>query len=204
MCCRTCRGALAVIENKLDDPNKALVKLRMKYSRVLRPRFLYACSANKMLFYDMAWRGVDAGEFKPVNAFLSLEEMKQKIQQEQRRSKGDKVAIDTAIAGGYDQAAVKERYYQLECIKTLIEAYRSGKQKMLVHNFTPQQIIVLRKIKDVFIVNLSSKGVIDLDAIFANPIYSRLIGRFDEVNQQFDGRLKEVIEEMRGSFKLAA
>ena len=45
--------------------------------------------------------------------------------------------------------------------------------------------------------------MIDLDAIFANPIYSRLIGRFEEVNQQFDGRLKEVIEEMRGSFKLA-
>ncbi len=127
---------LAVIENKLDDPNKALIKLRLKYSRVLRPRFLYASSADKILFYDMAWRGMDAGEFKRVNVFLSLEEMKQKIQQEQRRSQGEKIAIDTAIAGGYDPAAGKERYYQLECIKTLIEAYRTGKQKMLVHMAT--------------------------------------------------------------------
>lgn len=75
---------------------------------------------------------------------------------------------------------------------------------LVLYNFTPQQVAVLRKIKDVFVANISSRGVIDLDAIFANPIYSRLIGRFDEVNQQFDGRLKEVIEDMRGSFKLAA
>lgn len=127
---------LAVIENKLDDPNKALTKLRLKYSRVLRPRFLYACSAGKMLLYDMAWRGVDAGEFKPVNCFLSLEEMKQKIQQEQRRNQEDKIVIDTTIAGGYDSAAGKERYYQFDCIKTLIEGYRAGKQKMLVHMAT--------------------------------------------------------------------
>jgi hypothetical protein len=72
-----------------------------------------------------------------------------------------------------------------------------------MYNFSSQQVTVLRRIKDVFIANLSSRGVIDLDTIFANPIYSRLIGRFEEVNQQFDGRLKEVIEEMRGSFKLA-
>lgn len=128
--------ALAVIENKLDDPNKALPKLRLKYSRVLRPRFLYACSADKILFYDLAWRGVDAGEFRPVNGFLSLEEMKLKIQQEERRNREEKIVIDTAIAGGYDPAAGKERYYQLDCITTLIDAYRSGKQKMLVHMAT--------------------------------------------------------------------
>lgn len=127
---------MAVIENKLDDPKKALPKLRLKYSRVLRPRFLYACSADKMLFYDMAWKGMDAGEFKPVNSFLSLEEMKQKIQQEQRRAREEKIVIDTAIAGGYDPAAGKERYYQLDCINVLIDAYRTGKQKMLVHMAT--------------------------------------------------------------------
>ena len=37
---------LAVMENKLDDPQKALPKLRLKYSRVLRPHFLYACAAS--------------------------------------------------------------------------------------------------------------------------------------------------------------
>lgn len=127
---------LAVIENKLDDPNKALPKLRLKYSRVLRPRFLYACSADKILFYDLAWRGVDSGEFRVVNSFLSLEEMKLKIQQEERRSREEKIAIDTTIAGGYDPSAGRERYYQLDCIQALIEGYRSGKQKMLVHMAT--------------------------------------------------------------------
>lgn len=127
---------LAVIENKLDDATKALPKLRLKYSRVLRPRFLYACTADKILFYDMAWRGMDAGEFKPVNSFLSLAEMKQKIHQEQRRSREEKIVIDTAIAGGYDQAAGKDRYYQLDCIRTLIAAFREGRQKMLVHMAT--------------------------------------------------------------------
>lgn len=38
--------ALAVIENKLDDPQKALPKLRLKYSRLLKPCFLYACAAR--------------------------------------------------------------------------------------------------------------------------------------------------------------
>ena len=128
--------ALAVIENKLDDPNKALPKLRLKYSRVLRPRFLYACSIDKMLFYDTAWKGVDAGEFRPVTSFLSLEDMKIKIQQELRRNQDEHIVIDTAIAGGYDASAGKERYYQLDCIKTLIQGYRSGKQKMLVHMAT--------------------------------------------------------------------
>ena len=63
---------LAVIEDKLDDPKKALPKLRLKYSRILKPRYLYACAQDKMLFYDMTWRGVDAGEFRRVNTFMSL------------------------------------------------------------------------------------------------------------------------------------
>ena len=56
---------IAVIENKLEDPKKALPKLRLKYSRVLKPRFLYACAQAptgdglRVLFYDLSWRGVD-------------------------------------------------------------------------------------------------------------------------------------------------
>ncbi len=38
---------LAVIENKLEDPKKALPKLRLKYSRILKPRFLYACAKGQ-------------------------------------------------------------------------------------------------------------------------------------------------------------
>jgi len=63
---------LAVFENKLDDPKKGLPKLRLLYSHVLRPRYLYACSAERTLFYDMAWTGLEAGEFRLVNSFLSL------------------------------------------------------------------------------------------------------------------------------------
>ncbi len=90
----------------------------------------------KILYYDMAWRGVDAGEFRPVSNFLPLEEMKQKIEQERQRTREQEISIDTTIAGGYDPAAGKERYYQLDCIRTLLDAIRSGKMKMLVHMAT--------------------------------------------------------------------
>ena len=56
---------IAVIENKLEQKNekKAIAKLRLLYAQILKPRFLYACSKERILFYDMAWRGLDAGEF---------------------------------------------------------------------------------------------------------------------------------------------
>ena len=69
---------IAVIENKLDDPKKAIAKLRIKYSTVLHPRFLYACALGSdgksldILYYDMMWRGVDAGEFRKIGNFMSL------------------------------------------------------------------------------------------------------------------------------------
>lgn len=73
-----------------------------------------------------------------------------------------------------------------------------------LYNFNAEQVQVLQRIKDVFIANLSSKGKVDVDAIFANPIYSRLIGQFDEVNVKFEGRLKEIVAEMEKQFKVAA
>jgi len=127
---------IAVFENKLDDPKKALPKLRLLYSQILRPRFLYACSAERNLFYDMAWIGLEAGEFRPVNTFLSLEDMRVRIAQEQKRKQEREIVIDTTIAGGYDPAAGKERYYQLECIQTLLKGHKKGKDKMLVHMAT--------------------------------------------------------------------
>jgi type I site-specific restriction endonuclease len=128
--------ALAVIENKLDDPKKALPKLRLKYSRILKPRYLYACSQDKKLFYDMSWRGVDAGEFRPVNSFMSLDQMKAGIARQQEIAREREIVIDTNIAGGYDAAAGKDRYYQTECIRALIDGYRNGKMKMLAHMAT--------------------------------------------------------------------
>jgi type I site-specific restriction endonuclease len=127
---------VAVFENKLDDPKKALPKLRLLYSQILRPRFLYACSADRNLFYDMAWIGLEAGEFRPVNSFLSLEDMRVRVTQEQKRRQEREITIDKTIAGGYDPAAGKDRYYQFDCIQALLRGLREGRDKMLTHMAT--------------------------------------------------------------------
>ena len=127
---------LAVIENNLDKENKDLLKLRTIVTQLLKPRFLYACSTERILFYDNAWRGLDAGEFKQVTTFMSLEEMKLKIEQQKKIASNKEITIDTTIAGGYDPIVGKERYYQLQCIRTIIENYKAGKQKMLIHMAT--------------------------------------------------------------------
>ena len=122
---------LAVIENNLDRENKDLLKLRTVITQLLKPRFLYACSAERILFYDNAWRGLDAGEFKQVTTFMTLEEMKLKVEQQKKISSSKEISIDTTIAGGFDPTVGKERYYQLACIRKIIENYKAGKQKML-------------------------------------------------------------------------
>lgn len=127
---------LAVIENNLDKENKDLLKLRTIVTHLLKPRFLYACSAERILFYDNEWRGLEAGEFRSVNCFMTLEEMKLKIQQQKQINTNREITIDITIAGGYDPDVGKERYYQFQCIRTLVENYKSGKQKMLVHMAT--------------------------------------------------------------------
>jgi type I restriction enzyme, R subunit len=127
---------LAVIENNLDKENKDLLKLRTVVTHLLKPRFLYACSAQRILFYDNAWKGLDAGEFKQVTSFMSLEEMKLKIEQQKKIASNKEITIDTTIAGGFDPSIGKDRYYQLQCIRTIIENYKAGKQKMLIHMAT--------------------------------------------------------------------
>lgn len=127
---------LAVIENNLDKENKDLLKLRTIISQMLKPRFLYACSAERILFYDTSWKGLEAGDFKQVSNFMSLEEMKLKIEQQKKIASNKEITIDTTIAGGFDPTVGKERYYQLQCIRTIIDNYKAGKQKMLVHMAT--------------------------------------------------------------------
>lgn len=127
---------IAVIENNLDKQNKDLLKLRTVITQLLKPRFLYACSSERILFYDNAWKGLEAGEFKQVTSFMSLEEMKLKMEQQKKIASTKEISIDTTIAGGYDPGIGKERTYQLDCIKTIIDNYKSGKQKMLIHMAT--------------------------------------------------------------------
>ncbi len=127
---------LAVFENKFEDEKKALTKLRALYATVLKPRFLYACSPERTLFYDTEWKGLDAGEFRQVNSFMSLEEMRLKIEQAKKINLNREVLIDKTIAGGINPSSGKEAYYQVECIEILLRKYKEGKQKMLVHMAT--------------------------------------------------------------------
>lgn len=127
---------LAVFENKFEDEKKALTKLRTLYATVLKPRFLYACSPERILFYDTQWKGLDAGDFKQVNGFMSLEEMLLKIEQSKKINLDREVLIDKNIAGGVNPSCGKETYFQIECIEALLHKYKEGKQKMLVHMAT--------------------------------------------------------------------
>ncbi len=128
-------NVVAVVENKLEDEKKALQKLRILYAGILKPSFLYACSKERILFLDTNWKGEDA-EFKNVNSFMALDEMKLKIEQLNKFVELKPIQIDKTIAGGYDPAAGKDRYFQTECIETLITNFRNSKQKMLVHMAT--------------------------------------------------------------------
>lgn len=127
---------VAIFENKFEDEKKALAKLRTLYAEVLKPRFLYACSPERILFYDTEWKGLEAGEFRQVNSLMTLEEMQLKIEQARKINLDRKVTVDKGIAGGLNPSCGKEMYFQLECINTLIQKYKEGKQKMLVHMAT--------------------------------------------------------------------
>lgn len=127
---------LAVFENKFEDEKKALTKLRTLYAMVLKPRFLYACSPERILFYDTEWKGLEAGEFRQVNIFMSLEEMLLKIEQAKKINLDREILIDKTIAGGINPSCGKEMYFQTECIETLLRRFKQGKQKMLVHMAT--------------------------------------------------------------------
>ncbi len=90
-------------------------------------------------------------------------------------------------------------------IPTTRERIEAGFESYLaLYNFSDVQSVALGKIKDAFVANLSSHGRVDIDAIFANPIYARLIGNFEDINRKFDGHLREIVEGMQGSFKQAA
>lgn len=127
---------IAIFENKFEDEKKALTKLRTLYASILKPRFLYACSPERILFYDTEWKGLEAGEFRQANSLMSLEEMKLKVEQARKINLNREVTIDKGIAGGINPSSGKETYYQTECIQALIKKYKDGKEKMLVHMAT--------------------------------------------------------------------
>ena len=127
---------IAIFENKFEDEKKALTKLRTLYATVLKPRFLYACSPERIQFYDTEWKGLESGEFRQVTSLMSLEDMQLKIEQARKINLDREITIDKGIAGGINPSCGKETYYQTECIQALIQKYKDGKQKMLVHMAT--------------------------------------------------------------------
>lgn len=69
------------------------------------------------------------------------------------------------------------------------------------YDFTDEQIVVLKKIKDIFASNIASKREIDTKIIFGNPIYERLIGgSFEDINKKFEGRLSVVMNDLKMTF----
>jgi len=72
------------------------------------------------------------------------------------------------------------------------------------YDFTDEQIVILKKIKEVFASNLASKRDIDIKEIFGNPIYERLIGSYDSINKKFDGKFNLVINDLKQTFKTRA
>ena len=98
---------VAVFENKFEDEKKALTKLRTLYAGVLKPRFLYVCSPERILFYDTEWKGLEDGEFRQVNSFMTLEEMQLKIEQARKINLDREITIDKGIAGGINPSCGK-------------------------------------------------------------------------------------------------
>ncbi|MEK9179782.1 MAG: DEAD/DEAH box helicase family protein, partial [Patescibacteria group bacterium] len=86
--------------------------------------------------YDTEWKGLEAGEFRQVNSLMSLEEVQLKIEQARKINLDREITIDKGIAGGINPSCGKETYYQTDCIQALIQKYKNGKQKMLVHMAT--------------------------------------------------------------------
>ena len=68
------------------------------------------------------------------------------------------------------------------------------------YNFTDEQIVILKKIKDIFASNIHNKGRFTSSDIFGNPIYERLIGSYNKVNNIFDGKFDLVLSELDSAF----
>ncbi len=62
--------------------------------------------------------------------------MKLKIEQAKKINQNREIKIDKSIAGGMNPSCGKVMYFQTECIETLLQKFKDGKQKMLVHMAT--------------------------------------------------------------------
>ena len=70
--------------------------------------------------------------------------------------------------------------------------------------FSDEQIVILKKIKEVFASNLVSKRDIDTKQIFGTPIYEYSIGTCNSINQKFNGKFNTVISGFKQTFQIRA
>jgi hypothetical protein len=91
----------------------------------------------------------------------------------------------------------------IKSVPTPLERIKKGYESYIASSvFNDEQVRALRKIKDIFASNINSYGKIDTSTIFGNPVYEGIIGNFDRVNELFEGKMNEVVEEMAQAFCL--
>ena len=128
---------------------------------------MYACSSERILFYDTEWKGLEAGEFRQVDCFMTLDEMLLKVEQAKQINRKREIVIDKSIAGGINPSSGKETYYQTECIQTLIQKYKDGKQKTLVHMATGlgKTRTMVAFVKALFEYNMAKRALFVVDRV---------------------------------------
>jgi len=91
----------------------------------------------------------------------------------------------------------------IKSVPTPLERIKKGYESYIASSvYNDEQVRVLRKIKDIFASNINSYRKIDTTTIFGNPVYEGIIGNFDSINELFEGKLGEVVEEMAQAFCL--
>jgi len=67
------------------------------------------------------------------------------------------------------------------------------------YDFTDEQMVILKKIKEIFASNVASRRDLTASDIFGNPIYERLMGSYSTVDNIFDGRFNAVLNELKST-----
>lgn len=82
-------------------------------------------------------------------------------------------------------------------LPTLEERVEKGFDSYLTtYDFTDEQIKILRRVKDILVSNMAEKKPISTDIIFSNPVFEHIVGTRDEVERKFEGKLKEVLQDI--------
>jgi hypothetical protein len=85
----------------------------------------------------------------------------------------------------------------LKKLPTLEERVEKGFDSYLAtYDFTDEQIITLKRLKDILVSNLAAGKPISTDTIFSNPVFEHIVGSRNDVQKKFDGKLDNVLREI--------